>query len=273
MKISFDERDEAVIVRLPPVVEVQDHDGAEDQIKVINNAKNKVCVVDFSKVTEVKSPAYRLLNMLSQKYSKDGRLIFWMLPPSNILAEFYENGHVNMVPTVDSVEAALKHCRPSKTVIDVDFIGPFIVATKKVLEVQAHTKLTQGKAYLRKGTDSIPMDIAGVLDLNNKNFRGTISIYFRAAVFLLIYNKMVGETITEINSEIKTAVGELLNIIYGQAKTVLNNQKGYQLQAAIPAIVVGDKLAAFQHGRGSAIVLPFEGEFGTFHLEILVDRV
>jgi chemotaxis protein CheX len=173
---------------------------------------------------------------------------------------------------VATLEEAKRRSAPARPAVDVEFINPFIMATKKVIETQAQTPLAPGKAYLRKPSERIPMEIAGVIGLSCTEFKGSISICFRAEVFLKIYENMVGEKHDQITGEIEDAAGELLNIIFGQAKTVLNDQKGYTLEKALPTILVGEKLKLHHQSRAPAIVLPFESPAGAFHLEILIDR-
>ncbi len=83
-----------------------------------------------------------------------------------------------------------------------------------------------------------------------------------------LYNRMFDEENSEINEEIEDAAGEILNIIYGQAKAELNDQKGYQLKKAIPTVLTADKLKIRQQGPGPVVVLPFDSQAGKFHIEI-----
>ena len=81
---------------------------------------------------------------------------------------------------------------------------------------------------------------------------------------------MVGESHDNITEEVQDAAGELLNIIFGQAKTVLKG-KNYVLERAIPTVLVGEKLRIRYKTKIPTIVLPFESSAGSFHIEIIVD--
>lgn len=152
------------------------------------------------------------------------------------------------------------------------FIDPFTTATKTVFEMQAQTPVMPGKIYLLPHDERIPMEIVGLIGLTCAEFKGTVSICFRAEVFLKIYENMVGESHRTISQEIEDAAGELLNIIFGLAKTILNDQKGYMLELAIPTVLTGEKLQLHHQNRSSAVVLPFESGAGAFHLEILIEH-
>lgn len=64
--------------------------------------------------------------------------------------------------------------------------------------------------------------------------RGTISVSFTETSILAIVSNMLGEEIKEMNEEIKDAVGEITNMISGQARKKLDEQ-GMSLKAATPS--------------------------------------
>jgi chemotaxis protein CheX len=140
-------------------------------------------------------------------------------------------------------------------------------ATKKTLEVQANTPLKLLKPFLKK-TPAKDVAIAGVISLISDKFNGSITLCFPAGVFLKIYENMFGEKHTAITKELEDAAGELLNIIYGQAKIELNAKAGYDLKKALPTVLTGEKINISQQGRVPTVVLPFETDAGVFHIEI-----
>ncbi|OFZ03677.1 MAG: hypothetical protein A2070_14450 [Bdellovibrionales bacterium GWC1_52_8] len=157
---------------------------------------------------------------------------------------------------------------PAKAKFDVKFINPFITATKATFEMQANTPIRIGKPFLKKEDDKVAIDIAGVISLTSPAFHGSIALCFPAKVFLAIYSNMLGEKHETITREIEDAAGEMLNIIFGQAKAELNDKAGYQIQKAIPTIVRGNQLEVHHLVRNIAVVLPFETDAGSFHLEV-----
>lgn len=154
--------------------------------------------------------------------------------------------------------------------VDAEFLNPFLTATKTTLETQASLKLNPGKPFVKKTREASNIDVAGVLNLTCAQFSGSIAICFPAAVFLKIYEKMLGEVHQAINQEVQDAAGEILNIIFGQAKTMLK-EKGFNLERAIPTVLAGDNLKVQFSSSSPAIVLPFESDVGTFHMEIVLD--
>lgn len=157
--------------------------------------------------------------------------------------------------------------------IDIDLINAFVGSAQTVLHTQANTKLVPGKPRLKEKNEQLQTDIAGIISLNCDQFKGSITLAFPTAVFLKIYENMVGETHTEINDDMQDAAGEILNIVFGQVKTMLNDQKGYNLQKAIPTVLAGEGLKVRQMTNQPALILPFKTEAGDFFIVVAVDMM
>lgn len=152
---------------------------------------------------------------------------------------------------------------------DIRLIQPFLTAVVEVLTQQLQIEVKALKPFL-KGTQSIPhaIDIAGVISLLSAEYAGSISLCFPKSTFLGVYNKMLGENQTELSNEIIDAAGEILNMVYGRAKVILNDQLNYQFQKALPTVLCGSKLTVRQTGQVPTVILAFESLLGPFHLEI-----
>lgn len=155
--------------------------------------------------------------------------------------------------------------------LDVQFINPFIIAAQMVLSTQCNIVLKAGKPYIKKA-EKLPMEIAGVLNVDNPRFNGSIALCFRTEVFLNVYEKMVGERHATITPELEDAAAEILNMIFGQAKVLLNELKGYALERSLPTIVTGENLTLRQLAASPTIALPFESSAGSFHIEVYIDK-
>lgn len=165
-----------------------------------------------------------------------------------------------------------KAAEPAKAKIDVGFINPFLVAALQIFDVQTQTKFTAGKPSVQNAGQSLTDGIVGIIALNGARYRGNIALCFPKDVFLKVYERMLGEKHTEITADIEDAAAELLNMIYGQSKTVWNSS-GYEFQPAIPTILRGEKISVRQQTGGPVIVLPFSGDVGSFYVEIATQPV
>jgi chemotaxis protein CheX len=81
---------------------------------------------------------------------------------------------------------------------------------------------------------------------------------------------MFGEEIAEINNEITDAVGELTNMISGQARKELE-EVGEVFHGAIPSVVTGKNHELISLTKGPKIAIPFKTDFGSFTIEVALD--
>jgi chemotaxis protein CheX len=153
--------------------------------------------------------------------------------------------------------------------MDVKLINPFINATLGVLETMAFITVTPGKPYVKKGNVAVG-DVTGVLGLTGVA-NGTISVSFEEKCILTIVSNMFGETMEMLNDDISDAVGELTNMISGQARRELE-QMGKVFKAAIPSVVTGRNHSIRHYSEGPKIAIPFSTDGGDFTIEVCFDR-
>ena len=153
--------------------------------------------------------------------------------------------------------------------MDVKLVNPFINATINVLETMAFMTVDAGKPYLKKDDVAIG-DVSGILGLTGVA-NGTIAVTFEEKCILAIVSNMFGETMSELNSEIADAVGELTNMISGQARRELG-EMGRVLKAAIPSVVTGRGHNIIHFTNGPKIAIPFETNNGKFTIEVCFER-
>lgn len=155
----------------------------------------------------------------------------------------------------------------ARRTIDTEFVDPFLTATLHVLQVQAGVTATAGKIFLKKPSERLVGDVSGIIGVVSDAFNGSVVISFPEATFLKVMSGMLGEEITKLDQEITDGAGEITNMIFGQAKVVLND-KGYGIKMAIPSVVTGKDHSLSAMTKGPVVVVPFESNVGKFFVEI-----
>lgn len=152
---------------------------------------------------------------------------------------------------------------------DVNFINPFLESTQKVFKVQCFMDTRPQKPYLKKPNDPLLLgDISGVISIISETFAGTMAISLSESIFLKVAENMLGEKISAIEEKYVDLIGELANIILGQAKIILGGL-GYNVGKALPSCVWGKDHKIKHFGGGVCVVIPFETDFGTFYTEVM----
>ncbi len=155
--------------------------------------------------------------------------------------------------------------------LDANFFKPFVDGTLKTLKIQCQMNAEAEKPFIKGSQSQSQFDLAAIIGITSESFSGSITLCFPERLFLALMSNMIGETYTTITDELQSGAGELLNIIFGTAKVVLN-QQGYTLQKALPTVIRGANLQSSHSGTNPVIVLPFKTEFGDFIMEISTEN-
>ena len=153
--------------------------------------------------------------------------------------------------------------------MDVKLINPFINATINVLETMAFMSVEAGKPYVKKDNTAVG-DVTGVIGLTGVA-HGTIAVTFEENCILTVVSNMLGEAMKTLNEDISDAVGELTNMISGQARVGLA-ELGLDFVGSVPAIIVGEKHIIKHLTDEPVVAVPFTSSAGPFTIEFCFER-
>jgi chemotaxis protein CheX len=153
--------------------------------------------------------------------------------------------------------------------MDVKLINPFINATLNVLQTMAFVKCKAGKPFLKK--DNVARgDVSGVIGFTGET-NGTVSVTFDELCILKVVSNMFGEEMKELNDEVSDAVGEITNMISGQARKELE-EIGRLFHGAIPTVITGKNHKIESTTKGPKIAIPFNTDAGTFTIVVCLEN-
>jgi len=157
--------------------------------------------------------------------------------------------------------------------IDVDFINPFIDSSIKTLNAMCGVEtINAQKPYLYNDEDKLDIDISGNLTITSPYFRGSIAISFSQPVYKKLISQMLEEGQENITLDNQDGAAEIINIIFGQTKAILNT-RGYSLQRAIPNVVRGHGHKIYQSSKIPVLLVPFTSDAGDFFIQICVKAI
>jgi len=148
---------------------------------------------------------------------------------------------------------------------DAKIVRPFLDAVQNVISTMAMIEVTPGKPFVKKDTVARG-DVTGVISMSGDR-QGTISVTFTQDCALAVVSNMLGEKLTELNNDIRDAVGELTNMISGQARRGLQ-QDGLTLEAGIPTVVMGPNHSISHISKDPIMAIPFSTPNGDFTVEV-----
>ena len=138
--------------------------------------------------------------------------------------------------------------------MDVKYINPFVMASQVVFKTMLGLETNMGKPIL-KDVRATSGDVTGIMGLVGDR-KGTIAISFREKGAMFVFKTLIGDECDKISPEVVDAVGEITNIISGQARKEFE-KAGINLKAAIPMVVVGHNVELNFITKIPIISLPF----------------
>jgi chemotaxis protein CheX len=145
----------------------------------------------------------------------------------------------------------------------VEYINPFVEATVRVFKTMLGCEVERTGLALHE-TFTPQYDVTGVIGLSGKA-SGDIVISFQKHLALLATEALTGENASEINEDVVDAVGELTNMIAGNAKTGLAEM---EMELALPTVIVGKNHSIRFPSKVKPISLSFTSDWGDFNIEI-----
>jgi chemotaxis protein CheX len=149
--------------------------------------------------------------------------------------------------------------------VDAKIINSVIQATVDILEKVGSLQLKVKKPFIKEDA-TVRGEITSVIVLSGDT-SGTISISFPGKCILSVVSEMLGEEMIELNDDIKDALGEITNMISGQA-TQLFEMTGQRLKASLSQVLMG-KNHTIPHNADTVVLgVPCMTEHGEIILEM-----
>lgn len=149
--------------------------------------------------------------------------------------------------------------------MNVAYINPFIEATRNVFHSMMQTDARPGKPALLENTaDGMEFDISGIMGLSGETL-GAVVISFPKMSALRTVSKLTGSEVKIFDQMVVDAIGEIINIIAGNAKKDLSQ---FKLTISLPSVVTGRGHRLNWPSGVPVITIPFTSELGDFSLSV-----
>lgn len=152
--------------------------------------------------------------------------------------------------------------------MDVELAKPFIKAATDVLATMAFITPKAGKPFVKKNNVA-QGDVTGLVGITGDGV-GSVSISFARPLAVAIVKNMLGDEVEDILQDVKDAVGEIVNMVSGQARAGLV-QQGYTFQGSTPTVIMGDNHTISHVARSPIMAIPFSTDHGDFTIEFCFD--
>lgn len=141
---------------------------------------------------------------------------------------------------------------------------PFVRATCDILLTMAGIEAKAGTPYVKK-TNVAKGDVSAIVGVTG-DMNGSISVSFSRPCAVALVKGMLGDDIQDVLQDTQDAVGEVTNMVSGQARAALV-EKGITLQGSTPTVIVGDGHLIRHFSTSPVVAIPFSTESGDFTVE------
>ncbi|WP_374031060.1 chemotaxis protein CheX [Bdellovibrio bacteriovorus] len=263
-----------------PVV-IRAKDGAEAAIKS-ENQKFDVVLID-TEVPRLMDGGF-VYGIHTYKNTQDAELIVISQRDSTDLPESLQSSKFfkkpvspnELITAMISVLNAQHHgtgakepataAAATKYAVDVRVINAVIKATTHVLGQFGCSSVKMEKAGPKSPHDPMMGEVSSVVEIKSQAFQGHLCISFDKGSFLEVVSSMLMEEQTELNKDNQDAVGEINNIIFGNAKAEISS---YGVQMTVPKVLLGSGQNVPCAVGSAGMMIPFATEKGKFYITVV----
>ena len=152
----------------------------------------------------------------------------------------------------------------------IELIAPFIDGARETFQTMAGISIRRKDVYLKEGFEMFG-DISGVIGLSGVT-TGTCAVSLPEALAVRFVGRMLElrDDMKPEETDVRDAVGELVNMIAGRAKTILS-ETVHTFEITLPTIISGGKHEIFIRTKNDCVVILFETDNGEdFALDVCV---
>jgi len=152
--------------------------------------------------------------------------------------------------------------------VGIEVAKPFVQATIHVMSTMAGITPKPGAPYVKKN-EAAQGDVSAIVGITGDK-AGSISVTFTKKCAIALVRGMLGDDIQDIVQDTKDAVGEITNMISGQARSGLA-EIGLVFQGSTPSVIMGDNHTIGHVTKGPVMAIPFTTDVGDFTVEFCFD--
>jgi chemotaxis protein CheX len=152
------------------------------------------------------------------------------------------------------------------------YIQPFIDVCVNVFKEFLHLDVITGRPYFSVKEAITEWDISAVIGLTGEA-RGAVVISLKKENAIKLTDILTGTKHSDFDGEVVDAVGEIINIIAGNAKRGLED--AFKLNISLPTIVKGiEHSVIWSDGKTRVLCIPFQFlETESFCLSVAIEAV
>lgn len=147
--------------------------------------------------------------------------------------------------------------------MDVRYINPFVRSIKNVFTTMLKLDVAVQKPHVKTDARACA-DVSGVIGFSG-DATGCVVLSFPKEVACKFATQFAGMPITMESPDLVDAIGELANMVAGNAK---KDFEGARISISLPSVVIGEDHVIGQSRMVPRLVIPCASPLGSFYVEV-----
>jgi len=145
----------------------------------------------------------------------------------------------------------------------VKYINPFLNASVNLFKDYLGFNVKPGSPYVLADPQDLS-EVSGIIGLAGETV-GAVVLSFSRDTAIAMVSKMESHNYPALTSEVIDGVGELINIIAGNAKKDLSD---FRIEISLPGVITGTTYRIHWPEGIPVVCIPFESEVGPFSVNV-----
>ncbi len=151
-----------------------------------------------------------------------------------------------------------------------DLVNPILGSVISVFQKFLNINVIRKSASLQTLSDSV-YDMTAEVTFRGERFEGSLFLCFREGTLFPLFEKVLGVRLTEITRDAKDMVGEIANMIIGNAKANLPPTHHFKLST--PTFINAREHTVSAFSRYTMLRISFDSVIGPFDVNLYVDGI
>lgn len=143
------------------------------------------------------------------------------------------------------------------------YINPFLIASMNLFKNYLGVDCSSGAPFINHDPQNLD-EVTGIIGLAGETV-GAVVLSFSRDTAIGIASKMAGKKYLNLSNEVIDIVGELVNIVAGNAKRDLLE---FRINISLPGVLIGEGSKIKWPASVPVITIPFQSEVGAFSVNV-----
>jgi chemotaxis protein CheX len=143
------------------------------------------------------------------------------------------------------------------------FINPFLASSMNLFKDYLNIGIKNLTPHLLKDPQNL-QEVSGIIGLAGET-TGAVVLSFSRETAIAVVSRFSNKPYGALTNDVLDGVGELVNIIAGNAKRDLEE---FRIQISLPGVIVGSSYKIHWPDGIPVIAIPFECELGPFSVNV-----